>query len=74
MGIPKIQTLCRRLISLVPDVAVLICRVGVVDEVLHVECRVRGNVFELLGVVPHYRDHGFGLLPVGVFWKDFGKE
>ena len=73
-GVSKLQIFCGRLKSMVPDVAVLICRVGVVNEVLHVECWVRGDVVKLLGVVPHHRDHGFGLLPVGVLWKDFGEE
>ena len=38
------------------DVAVLIGCVGVVDEVLHVERWVIGDVVELLGVIPHHVD------------------
>ena len=40
------------------QVAVLVSRVGVVDEPGHVERRVRRDGLELLGVVPHDSDVG----------------
>ena len=50
------------------EVAVLVGRVGVVDEPGYVERRVGGDGLELLGVVPHDGDVGSLRLTLQKFW------